>query len=78
MYAPKHQVKFLVGVNLAGNKPVSDSDSSDKVVLGCPISVLDPEVSLSLVQWDFPLSFHTTLLFSGIMSSMKTHQSTFN
>ena len=27
MYAPWHQVKFLVCVNLPGNKPVSDSDS---------------------------------------------------
>ena len=28
MYAPQHQVKFLVRVNLPGNKPVSDSDQS--------------------------------------------------
>ena len=28
MYAPRHQVKFLVRVNLPGNKPVSVSDSN--------------------------------------------------
>ena len=27
MYAPRHLVKFLVRVNLPGNKPVSDSHS---------------------------------------------------
>ena len=30
MYAPQHQVKFLVRVNLPGNKPVSDSLYSQK------------------------------------------------
>ena len=30
MCAPQHQVKFLVHVNLPGNKPVSDSDSEWK------------------------------------------------
>ena len=29
MYAPRHQVKFLVCVNLPGNKPVSDSEEKD-------------------------------------------------
>ena len=29
MYTPQHQVKFLVRVNLPGDKPVSDSDSED-------------------------------------------------
>ena len=28
MYAPQHQVKFFICVNLHGNKPVSDSDSN--------------------------------------------------
>ena len=34
MYAPRHQVKFLIRVNLPGNKPVSDSDFEYAVVEG--------------------------------------------
>ena len=31
MYAPQYQVKFLVCVNLPGNRPVPDSSSQEKL-----------------------------------------------
>ena len=47
MYAPRHQVKFLVCVNLPGNKPVSDSDMLPSGTW-CPIKLhVDPQARLT-------------------------------
>ena len=35
LYAPSHQKKFQVGVNLLGNKSHSDSDSDSDSPLNC-------------------------------------------
>ena len=44
LYAPSHQKKFQVGVNLLGNKSHSDSDSdSDVILLSGTLNDSDPD-----------------------------------
>ena len=79
MYAPQHQVQFLVCVNLPGNEPVSESDSDffyqmHVLMVVCFLSgetkllkftVMKTTSNMIMLKWEpfWPLDFRDLLGF---------------